>query len=73
MPGACVRVGKNINIPVGAQRLEESPLLQHNLRPETEQRDGQHCGFKVQMYHNLHVEDAEAERTSTLNKTHQCN
>lgn len=33
----CVWVGKYINIPVGEQRLEESPLLQHSLKPGTEQ------------------------------------
>lgn len=38
MPCGCVWVGKYINIPVGEQRLEESPLLQHSLKPGTEQR-----------------------------------
>lgn len=33
-----VRVGKYINIPVREQRLEESLLLQHSLKPGTEQR-----------------------------------
>lgn len=31
-------MGKYINIPVREQRSEESPLLQHSLKPETEQR-----------------------------------
>lgn len=32
-------MGKYINIPVGEQRLEESPLLQHSFKPGTEQRE----------------------------------